>query len=704
MKKYIFLALSGLLTVLLCGTVVAAEMPDNNYVNLEVSNDQGARIDTFGNETYNYFCGEGTGGLNSLKINNETGSTAAKVTTTTEQSGTFYIVTTGGQGRVDDGILMLAVNGTLPDNFQVRINASGYTWTPASGFTPTQGDLTYNPVTLDETFYKSDFLYDSQIWRPYYQPNYPIFEKQDMTDTGNTFHIMLIDLYSGILVGSNYASLIDNGAIKIQYTFQNLPIGTLAAFNAYGYSATPESGQVNGSVQWTNKLNKATETATGVSGYFVTGTTPPVVPPVAEFNANPVTGTAPLNVQFTDTSTGTINSYAWDFNNDGTTDSTQQNPSWTYNTPGTYTVKLTVTGPGGNDEEIKTNLITVNQAAPVASFSANPTNGNTPLNVQFTDTSTGTINSYAWDFNNDGTTDSTQQNPSWTYNTPGTYTVKLTVTGPGGNDEEVKTDYITVNPDITPPTVNANPTGGNYDTAQNVVLTANEPATIYYTTNGSDPTTSSTQYSGPINIGTTTTLKFMAVDNAGNQGNIQTETYNIKSDVYVQITPSITNPQVGDKVTYTFKLGNNGPGDASNIVFTYVVPEGLEYAGANVDQGTVNYDETTRTITWMVGDVAANVDPYLWLDLNIQAIGTYNILPTVTVDGYNPGLINNIGSLLVNASVKTNTVSAATTTSMQTTSSVQAGSVPMQSTGIPLAGLVLGVLSIGSGLTLSRKK
>ena len=237
-----------------------------------------------------------------------------------------------------------------------------------------------------------------------------------------------------------------------------------------------------------------------------------------------------------------------------------------------------------------------------------------------------------------------------------------------------------------------------------MVLTANEPATIYYTTNGSDPTTSSTQYSGPINIGTTTTLKFMAVDNAGNQGNIQTETYNIKSDVYVQITPSITNPQVGDKVTYTFKLGNNGPGDASNIVFTYVVPEGLEYAGANVDQGTVNYDETTRTITWMVGDVAANVDPYLWLDLNIQAIGTYNILPTVTVDGYNPGLINNIGSLLVNASVKTNTVSAATTTSMQTTSSVQAGSVPMQSTGIPLAGLVLGVLSIGSGLTLSRKK
>jgi uncharacterized repeat protein (TIGR01451 family) len=86
----------------------------------------------------------------------------------------------------------------------------------------------------------------------------------------------------------------------------------------------------------------------------------------------------------------------------------------------------------------------------------------------------------------------------------------------------------------------------------------------------------------------------MAVDAAGNQGTTQTETYNIKSDVYVQITPSITNPQVGDQVTYTFKLGNHGPGDASNVVFTYVLPEGVEYAGANVDQGTVNYDPTTE--------------------------------------------------------------------------------------------------------------
>jgi PKD repeat protein len=79
-----------------------------------------------------------------------------------------------------------------------------------------------------------------------------------------------------------------------------------------------------------------------------------------------------------------------------------------------------------------------------ARFSADPFAGSAPLTVQFTDESTGEITAWAWDFDNDGTIDSTDQNPLHTYTAAGTYTVKLTVTGPGGSDEEVKTDYITV--------------------------------------------------------------------------------------------------------------------------------------------------------------------------------------------------------------------------------------------------------------------
>jgi PKD repeat protein len=183
-----------------------------------------------------------------------------------------------------------------------------------------------------------------------------------------------------------------------------------------------------------------------VSGlYKIQLTNLPVI--VADFTATPTTGTAPLTVSFTDATTGTTPfTYAWDFNNDGTVDSTGQNPSYTYNSIGTYSVKLTVTNAGGSDEELKESYITVSTApVPVAAFSASQTVGTAPLTVNFTDASTGTAPfTYAWDFNNDGTVDSTGQNPSYTYNSIGTYSVKLTVTDAYGSDTEEKTSYIRV--------------------------------------------------------------------------------------------------------------------------------------------------------------------------------------------------------------------------------------------------------------------
>ena len=104
-----------------------------------------------------------------------------------------------------------------------------------------------------------------------------------------------------------------------------------------------------------------------------------LVAPVANFIANATSDTAPLTVQFTDTSTGTgLSAWKWDFKNDGSVDSTTQSPTYTYTTAGTYTVNLTVTGTVGTDSEIKANYITVTtaQVAPVASFSANVTSGN----------------------------------------------------------------------------------------------------------------------------------------------------------------------------------------------------------------------------------------------------------------------------------------------------------------------------------------
>lgn len=81
-------------------------------------------------------------------------------------------------------------------------------------------------------------------------------------------------------------------------------------------------------------------------------------------------------------------------------------------------------------------------AAPVARFSGQPTIGGAPLEVQFTDQSSGDITSWRWNLG-DGAV-STQRNPTHTYTTPGSFTVFLEVTGPGGSNRASKTHYIIV--------------------------------------------------------------------------------------------------------------------------------------------------------------------------------------------------------------------------------------------------------------------
>jgi large repetitive protein len=163
--------------------------------------------------------------------------------------------------------------------------------------------------------------------------------------------------------------------------------------------------------------------------------------PAADFSGTPTTGNFPLTVAFTDASSGNITTYAWDFDNNGIIDSYEKNPHKTYTIPGTYAVSLTVTGPGGADTETKTGYVTVSTTAPVANFIGNPMSGLAPLDVTFSDQSTGLITSWAWDFENDGIVDSTAQNPAMHTFPQGTYVVKLTVTGPGGSNSITKTVY-----------------------------------------------------------------------------------------------------------------------------------------------------------------------------------------------------------------------------------------------------------------------
>ncbi|HNX18081.1 MAG TPA: PKD domain-containing protein [Methanoregula sp.] len=81
-------------------------------------------------------------------------------------------------------------------------------------------------------------------------------------------------------------------------------------------------------------------------------------------------------------------------------------------------------------------------ALPEAGFTADIKSGSAPLTVNFTDSSTNSPTQWQWDFGDGGT--SILQNPTHEYISPGTYTVKLTVTNAAGSNSEVKNDYITV--------------------------------------------------------------------------------------------------------------------------------------------------------------------------------------------------------------------------------------------------------------------
>jgi PKD repeat protein len=179
-----------------------------------------------------------------------------------------------------------------------------------------------------------------------------------------------------------------------------------------------------------------------------------ILPPTADFLSSVVSGVAPLTVSFTNASTGSPTSWAWDFKNDGSATSTLRSPTYTYATAGTYTVKMTATNASGSDS--KTSLINVSASSniplPVADFTASPVSGTAPLSVSFTSASTGSPTSWAWDFKNDGSATSTSRSPNYTYATAGTYTVKLTVANASGLDSKTGLINVSAIPDIPPPT------------------------------------------------------------------------------------------------------------------------------------------------------------------------------------------------------------------------------------------------------------
>ncbi|MEL6142436.1 MAG: PKD domain-containing protein, partial [Bacteroidota bacterium] len=249
---------------------------------------------------------------------------------------------------------------------------------------------------------------------------------------------------------------------SVTFTDQSTNQPTSWSWNMPG--ATPNtSTQQNPTVSYPNEGTfTVTLTATNAGGSdaetktnYITVASQ-VVPPIANFSANVTAVTAGESITFSDLSTNNPDNWSWSFPGGTPTNSNLQNPTVQYNNPGTYNVSLTSGNPAGNDQEVKLNYITVESGimAPSADFTASTTVITEGQSITFTDLSANAPTNWNWSFPGGNPTSSSIQSPTVQYNTAGTYSVTLTSSNSAGSDQEIKTNYITVEPLVVAPTAN----------------------------------------------------------------------------------------------------------------------------------------------------------------------------------------------------------------------------------------------------------
>ena len=214
----------------------------------------------------------------------------------------------------------------------------------------------------------------------------------------------------------------------------------------------------------------------------------------------------------------------------------------------------------------------------------------------------------------------------------GTYTVTYNVHDAAGNYATQVTRNVKVIDNI-PPTVAITPLGTLYNSTQSVVLSASEPATIYYTTDGTTPTTSSQVYNNPVTVSSNKTFNFFAKDIAGNSGTRVTKSYVIDT-----LSPVIT---LRGTASVEAEFGS-----------TYVDAgaTALDNVDGNITSSIITSNPVntsvfgTYTLTYDVHDAAGNYASQVTRTVNVVDTTP----PVITLRGSNPVTVQ-VGTTYVDA-------------------------------------------------------
>ncbi|MCX6692990.1 MAG: PKD domain-containing protein, partial [Methanomicrobiales archaeon] len=351
--------------------------------------------------------------------------------------------------------------------------------------------------------------------------------------------------------------------------FWNWSFGDGTYSNAINPDHTYQSADLyTVSLTVTNDAGSATKTKEGyinVTGYKL---------PIANFTANVTAGKVPLSVQFTDLSQNNPTEWMWEFGDGGT--SIDQNPAYTYNTKGTYSVTLTAKNLAGSNSTTKYQYITADEV-PIANFTSNVTSGKAPLSVQFTDISQNNPTGWSWEFGDGGT--SLAEDPVYSYTTKGTYTVKLTVTNSAGSNSTTKYQYITTD-DLPIADFNANVTAGKVPLSVQFTDTSQNNPTGWSWEFGDGGTSTAKD---PIYTYTNKgafTVKLTATNSAGSNSTIKYQY--ITTDIppvadfntnvtagKVPLSVQFTDMSLNNPTGWSWEFGDGGTSIAEDPVYTY---------------------------------------------------------------------------------------------------------------------------------------
>jgi hypothetical protein len=215
------------------------------------------------------------------------------------------------------------------------------------------------------------------------------------------------------------------------------------------------------------------------------------------------------------------------------------------------------------------------------------------------------------------------------------------------------------------------------------------------TTNDTANTTFTGHSSGVSQVSTTVDYQTITINKSG-------------AYLYLQITSTNKNPKVGEPFTLTYKLGNKGPDNATNTIVTIPLPSNFNVLNIT-GNGNWTYNKTTDTVTWTLTNVTIG-DPYLYITGKTNNSGIYVFGSNITSETYN---LNNQSVTPITIKSKdpttpitpTNPTNPTTPTNTTTTIlNAATTTIPMQHTGVPIAGLILAILSVIGGSIMSHRR